>query len=195
MFSLTLRTYSHRLPSVNITPGSLDTMRIISIALALAFAANINDGAVAFLAGPDGNNDLMKSAVEKALLTDIKPLVDTDSGAFPPLRNQILGTEVPVSRGLLKLWFSSRRFPPTNHGALPPSPFLNHYLQCMMEYWSRPDIHTFGNVGFGGALHAAMAPIATKVRYDLVTIASSSVIPYDTNPRMFLALLLPRLLM
>ena len=36
--------------------------------------------------------------------------------------------------------------------------------QCMFEYWSRPDIHTFGNVGFGGAVHAAMAPIATKVR-------------------------------
>ena len=34
----------------------------------------------------------------------------------------------------------------------------------MFEYWSRPDIHTFGNMGVGGALHAAMAPIATKVR-------------------------------
>ena len=76
-----------------------DTMRINSFALALAFAANINYGAVAFLVGPDGNNDLMKNAVENALQTDIKPLVDTDSGAFPPLRNQILGTEVPVRRG------------------------------------------------------------------------------------------------
>ncbi len=37
-------------------------------------------------------------------------------------------------------------------------------LKCMFEYWSRPDIHTFGNVGFGGAVHAAMAPLATKVR-------------------------------
>lgn len=78
-----------------------DTMRINSFALALAFAANINYGAVAFLVGPDGNNDLMKNAVENALQTDIKPLVDTDSGAFPPLRNQILGTEVPVRRGAI----------------------------------------------------------------------------------------------
>jgi hypothetical protein len=35
---------------------------------------------------------------------------------------------------------------------------------CLHDYWSRPDIHTFGNMGFGGALHAAVAPIATKVR-------------------------------
>ena len=46
------------------------------------------------------NNDLMKDAVAKALLPEVKPLRDTDSGSFPPLRNQILGTEVPVSLGL-----------------------------------------------------------------------------------------------
>lgn len=31
------------------------------------------------------------------------------------------------------------------------------------DYWSRPDIHTFGNTGPGGAFHAAMAPLATKI--------------------------------
>lgn len=35
-----------------------------------------------------------------------------------------------------------------------PSPF---------EYWSRPDIHSFGNMGLGGAFHAIMAPLATKI--------------------------------
>lgn len=33
----------------------------------------------------------------------------------------------------------------------------------MVDYWARSDIHTLGNMGIGGALHAAMAPIATKV--------------------------------
>jgi hypothetical protein len=46
-------------------------------------------------------------------------------------------------------------------------PIVNHLLktseQCQVDYWSRPDIHTLGNVGFGGAVHAAMAPLATKV--------------------------------
>jgi hypothetical protein len=31
------------------------------------------------------------------------------------------------------------------------------------EYWYNPKIHKFGNVGFLGAIHAALAPIATKV--------------------------------
>ncbi len=46
-------------------------------------------------------------------------------------------------------------------------PVVNHILrtseECRVDYWSRPDIHTLGNVGFGGAVHAAMAPFATKV--------------------------------
>ena len=33
----------------------------------------------------------------------------------------------------------------------------------MVDYWARSDIHTLGNMGIGGAVHAAMAPIATKV--------------------------------
>ncbi|KAL3940033.1 MAG: hypothetical protein SGARI_001146 [Bacillariaceae sp.] len=32
-----------------------------------------------------------------------------------------------------------------------------------VEYWFDSRIHTFGNTGFLGALHAAMAPISTKV--------------------------------
>jgi hypothetical protein len=32
-----------------------------------------------------------------------------------------------------------------------------------VEYWSDSRIHTFGNTGFLGALHAAMAPLSTKV--------------------------------
>lgn len=31
------------------------------------------------------------------------------------------------------------------------------------EYWYNPSIHTFGNIGVLGALHAALAPIATKI--------------------------------
>lgn len=31
------------------------------------------------------------------------------------------------------------------------------------EYWYHPDIHSIGNVGFFGAIHAALAPISTKV--------------------------------
>ena len=37
--------------------------------------------------------------------------------------------------------------------------------ECLVDYWARSDIHTLGNVGFGGAVHAAMAPLATKVSF------------------------------
>jgi hypothetical protein len=44
-------------------------------------------------------------------------------------------------------------------------PIKNQILQTEVPYWCRPDIHTLGNVGLGGALHAAMAPLATKVKF------------------------------
>lgn len=57
--------------------------------------------------------------------------------------------------------------PPQETGGDDAPPLRNQLLgtetPCLFEYWSRPDIHTLGNRGFGGALHAAMAPIATKV--------------------------------
>jgi hypothetical protein len=31
------------------------------------------------------------------------------------------------------------------------------------EYWYNPKIHSLGNIGFLGAIHAALAPISTKV--------------------------------
>jgi hypothetical protein len=31
------------------------------------------------------------------------------------------------------------------------------------QYWYNPTIHSFGNIGFLGAIHAALAPISTKV--------------------------------
>jgi hypothetical protein len=44
------------------------------------------------------------------------------------------------------------------------------------EYWFNTKIHTLGNTGFTGGLHAAMAPLATKVidvfSYDGVDIRS-----------------------
>lgn len=92
-----------------------------------ATSVNVANG---FRAGNDGNQDLMKRAIEDSLLNIAEPkqppVVDDHA---PPLRNEILDTEVP----------------------------------CLYEYWSRPDIHTFGNMGFGGALHAAIAPVATKL--------------------------------
>ena len=103
-------------------------MKLSAISLILLLTAN--RGAAGFRVGSDGNNDVMKKAVEEAILTVVQPLQETGSEDAPPLRNQILGTEAP----------------------------------CMFEYWARPDIHTFGNMGFGGAVHAAMAPLATKVR-------------------------------
>lgn len=31
------------------------------------------------------------------------------------------------------------------------------------QYWYNPTIHTFGNIGFFGGLHAAMAPLSTRI--------------------------------
>ena len=79
-------------------------MRLLSaVTLAIALLANNNKGGDAFRVTPD-NNDLMKKSVEDAILTEIKPLHTTGGGIVdlaPPVRNQILGTEVPVSTYLL----------------------------------------------------------------------------------------------
>lgn len=83
-------------------------MRLSAIVtLAIVLLANNNNDADAFRVTPDGggnNNDLMKKSVEDAILTEIKPLHTTGGGIVdlaPPVRNQILGTEVPVSTYLL----------------------------------------------------------------------------------------------
>ena len=31
------------------------------------------------------------------------------------------------------------------------------------EYWFNPNIHSFGNIGFLGSIHALLAPLSTKV--------------------------------
>jgi hypothetical protein len=45
------------------------------------------------------------------------------------------------------------------------------------EYWFNAKIHSLGNTGFTGAIHAAMAPVATKmidnVAYDGVNVRES----------------------
>ena len=82
-------------------------MRPSAVTLAIVLLANNNKGGDAFRVTPDGsgnNNDLMKKSVEDAILTEIKPLHTTGGGIVdlaPPVRNQILGTEVPVSTYLL----------------------------------------------------------------------------------------------
>jgi ubiquinone/menaquinone biosynthesis C-methylase UbiE len=103
-------------------------MKLSAVSLAVVLA-NASRSALGFQVRPDGNDKMMQKAVEEALLTTVKAPEGASGEEFPPLRNQVLGTEVP----------------------------------CMFEYWKRPDIHTFGNMGFGGALHAAMAPIATHI--------------------------------
>lgn len=42
------------------------------------------------------------------------------------------------------------------------------------QYWYHPMIHSFGNIGFFGAVHAALAPISTKV-IDVVAYDGQSV--------------------
>ena len=71
-------------------------MKLSSITLTFALLAINAQSASAFRVGSDGpSSDIMKKQME-GLLTDIKPPTDTGDEA-PPLRNQILGTEVPVS--------------------------------------------------------------------------------------------------
>jgi len=104
-------------------------MKFRALAFALLVAnTNTNSGVFGFRSSSDGNKAQVKNAVGN-LLREVKPVRSVAGDVAPPLRNQILGTEVP----------------------------------CLHEYWSRPDIHTFGNMGFGGAFHAAMAPLATKL--------------------------------
>ncbi len=92
----------------------------------------------AFRTGSDSNQELMKRSVEDALFT-------TTTTIKPPLPIETSKDDAPRLRNEL----------------------LGTSHPCLYEYWSRPDIHTFGNMGFGGALHAAMAPLATKVSLPL----------------------------
>ena len=72
-------------------------MKLSTITLALTQFLGFKP-AIAFRVGSDGNGDLMKKAMEEALLIH-SPVTDTSSSAAdaPPIRNKILGTEVPVS--------------------------------------------------------------------------------------------------
>jgi hypothetical protein len=72
-------------------------MKLSTITLALVQFVNIRSSAVAFRVGSDGNGDLMKKALEEALLVDSQETISTTSADAPPIRNKILGTEVPVS--------------------------------------------------------------------------------------------------
>lgn len=38
-----------------------------------------------------------------------------------------------------------------------------HQNNTSIDYWERPDIHTLGNTGVGGSLHANVAPLVTKL--------------------------------
>lgn len=72
-------------------------MKLSTITLALTQFLGFNS-IIAFRVGSDGNGDLMKKALEDALLVK-PPDTDTTSSAAdsPPIRNKILGVEVPVS--------------------------------------------------------------------------------------------------
>ena len=117
----------------------MQIMRLSSttLTIVLAIANNLcsENTAQAFKVGGSDtkNNDLMKQSVENALLTEVKPIQDTTGNG--------LVVEVPPLRNEL----------------------LGLEVPCKVDYWDRPDIHTFGNVGLGGGFHAAMAPLATKL--------------------------------
>lgn len=105
----------------------------------------------AFRSSPDGNDihDPMSRAIEEALLVEkkvVSPLDDTENFLEKVEELCSYNTEQPPLRNQL----------------------LGTEEPCLLEYWQRPDIHTLGNVGFGGGLHAAMAPIATKVNWCLM---------------------------
>jgi hypothetical protein len=56
----------------------------------------------------------------------------------------------------------SRRRLPNQGGSMVKKPKWGVDKDCSNEYWLDHRIHTLGNVGFWGAVHAAMAPMATR---------------------------------
>jgi len=53
---------------------------------------------------------------------------------------------------------------PVDAGSLATAPrTTSKRLQGPPKYWFHPKIHTFGNTGFLGAIHAALAPLVTKL--------------------------------
>lgn len=106
------------------------------LAVSLILLSNTMD-AIGFRVSPDGNPSDMKQAVENAFQTDVKLLPETTDNEESP---------------------NEKYYAPSLKNQI-----LGTEEPCTCDYWSRPDIHTLGNTGLGGAIHAVLAPIATKI--------------------------------
>lgn len=106
--------------------------------ISIVFVLSNVDYALGYRVGPDGSNDVMRKTVEKALMQSTAEM-NTLNGGFGDI-NEVKCPMPPLRNQIL--------------GTETP---------CTCDYWSRPDIHTLGNTGFGGAVHAAIAPFATKL--------------------------------
>jgi hypothetical protein len=72
-------------------------------------------------------------------------------------------SEAAVNRYMNQRYAPQSVAPPTSDVKLLRRPKWGVDNTCPSEYWFDDRIHTLGNHGFWGALHAAMAPMSTKI--------------------------------
>jgi hypothetical protein len=92
------------------------------------------------------------------------PTPPTSSTTAPPPSSEsepTLGV-VAASTTTTKSTTSPRRRLPKQGGSMVLKKKWGVDKDCSNEYWLDNRIHTLGNVGFWGAVHAAMAPVATR---------------------------------
>lgn len=158
-------------------------MKLCLISL-LAIAAN---HATAFQTGvpPDVNNAGIKDAIDQVKRKaptniDITPLLMDDTRHVSEITTTCTKASAlkgPINSETLRI---KNKFDPTKPIALPLTESINTNLfvpparntrprkifgldENPSEYWFDNRIHTFGNTGFYGGLHAACAPFATKM--------------------------------
>jgi hypothetical protein len=99
------------------------------------------------------------------------------SYAFRGPENAQTNVKLPVIKGN-KITVSPQVYAPPSgpivDTKMPEAAFLQNFYATQQhrqwgidkdhvaEYWNDARIHTFGNIGFMGALHAALAPVSTK---------------------------------
>eukprot|EP00978_Attheya_sp_CCMP212_P015267 scaffold39346_cov47-Attheya_sp.AAC.2 len=126
---------------------------IIALLIQLTLARH---AAYAYQGVPD-TRAVYKKAVEKTLKTqlDQPAIIITDDDTFSP---EIIHTKpgepvtLPLSKTINLNVCPARNARPRKRFGIDQEP---------AEYWFNNKVHTFGNTGFFGGLHAAVAPLAT----------------------------------
>mmetsp|Transcript_42056 Transcript_42056/g.61696 ORF Transcript_42056/g.61696 Transcript_42056/m.61696 type:complete len:133 (+) Transcript_42056:113-511(+) len=123
--------------------------------VALIFSFQIGDRCLAFRMTPENTNtktaEVINDAVEKVIVQHqkISFLVEDDK----TFSSEIPSQHVPLGMSIK----TKDDIPPTRYASTRKKWGVDD--ENINEYWFNNKIHTFGNTGFFGGMHAAVAPL------------------------------------